>query len=204
MRNNTRRSVLAVTAFMPLMIAGTAFADNSYRWDLINRIVSGTTATVSAGGMASALANDGSMITVTGSGTFGEDEVTGGGTWKTTSSDGMIASGNYRVTSLVRFEVAPGVQASGTIDLIGDGTLTDNRAGLAILRIAYDDGTRGLLVVSCDLPGNGPNHVGGAPETIFEGITATKGYVDYWNRVAPVAAVNANRTLFHILKRGDD
>jgi len=142
-----------------------------------------------------------------GSGTFaiGDDEVSGGGTWKTTEADHTTVTGmgNYQVVGLVRFEGAPGVQTTGTIDTIGDGTLTDNRAGLAFLRIRYDDGSRGILVVSCDLPGNGPNHIGGAPESMFEGITASRGFTDYWNRVAPTATVNANRTLFHILKSGD-
>jgi len=196
-----------VTLFLPLLLVGTAYADgdNSYRWDIINRAVSNGVATISAGGHASALANDGSMITITGSGTFtiGDDEVTGGGTWQTISADNMVATGSYEVVGLVRFEVAPGVQATGTIDTIGDGTLKDNRAGLAFLRIRYSDGSKGILVVSCDLPGNGPNHIGGAPESIFEGITASKGYTDYWNRVAPTATVNANRTVFHKLKNED-
>jgi hypothetical protein len=115
----------------------------------------------------------------------------------------MPARGTYEVVGLVRFEVAPGVQTTGTIDTIGDGTLRDNRAGLVFLRIRYSDGSKGVLVVSCDLPGNGPNHIGGAPESIFEGITASKGYTDYWNRVAPTATANANRTLFHKLKNED-
>ena len=38
-----------------------------------------------------------------------------------------------------------------------------------------------------------------APPSIFEGITASKGFVDYWNRVAPVGGVDGNRTLFHVL-----
>jgi hypothetical protein len=214
MRIQRRGFAVMTTLFLPLLLAGVAYGndrdDASYRWDLINRTVSNGVGTVSAGGHASALANDGSMITVTGSGTFtigDDDDVTGGGTWETMSApaaDGsttVTGMGNYRVVALVRFTVAPGIQTTGTIDTIGDGTLTDNRAGLAFLRIRYDDGSRGILAVSCDLPGNGPNHIGGAPESIFEGITASKGYTDYWNRVAPVATVNANRTLFHILKR---
>jgi hypothetical protein len=207
MRIDKRRLVVIAALFPTLLLTGTAYGDTSYRWDIINRIVTNGVGTVSAGGSASALANDGSMITVTGSGTFtigDDDNARGGGTWKTTADNGTVTGmGDYRVVGLVRFTVAPGVQTTGTIDTIGDGTLTDNRAGLAILRVRYDDGSKGILVVSCDLPGNGPNHVGGAPESIFEGITASKGYVDYWNRVAPTATVNANRTLFHILREDE-
>src|SRR6266566_712077 len=53
-------------------------------------------------------------------------------------------------------------------------------------------GGGGILIVSCHLPV-------GSPSGIFEGITATKGYVDYWDRVPPVPGVNANRTQFHVL-----
>lgn len=212
MRINRRWFVWLNTLCLPLLLAGTAYGDTTYRWDIISRVVTNGVGTLSPDGVASAQANDGSMITVTGFGTFtiGDDDVSGGGTWKTTSApapDGrrtVTGMGNYEVVGLVRFAVAPGVQTSGTIDTIGDGTLKDNRAGLVVLRIRYDDGSRGVLVVSCDLPGNGPNHIGGAPESIFEGITASKGFVDYWNRVAPTATVNANRTLFHILKEDED
>jgi hypothetical protein len=33
----------------------------------------------------------------------------------------------------------------------------------------------------------------------MESASASKNYVDYWNRVAPVAGVDGNRTLFHVL-----
>ncbi len=95
--------------------------------------------------------------------------------------------------------MAPGAQTSTTKDLIGDGTLADNRAGLAFLRVAYSDGSKGILVVSCDLPGNPPPGPAGAPDSLFEGITASKGFVDYWNRAAPVPRVDGNRTLFHVV-----
>src|SRR6267378_6126351 len=58
--------------------------DQRFRWDIIS--VDFATGTLSAGGMASADANDGSKITLTGSGTFrvgDEDDVRGGGTWET-------------------------------------------------------------------------------------------------------------------------
>jgi len=50
-------------------------------------------------------------------------------------------------------------------------------------------------VVSC--------HFNGTPNSVFEGITASKGFVDYWNRVPPAPGVDANRTAFHVVK-GDD
>ena len=80
--------------------------------------------------------------------------------------------------------------------------LSDHRAGLLFVRIAYSDGSKGVLVVSCHLNG-GPDFVArpAAPASIFEGITASKGYTDYWNRVPPIAAVDGNRTLFHILSQ---
>src|SRR5439155_10571217 len=58
--------------------------DHQFRWDIIR--VDFATGTLSAGGVASADANDGSKITLTGSGTFkpsDKDDVTGGGTWET-------------------------------------------------------------------------------------------------------------------------
>ena len=90
---------------------------------------------------------------------------------------------------------------SSELDNIGDGTLTDNRGGLVVLSVRYSDKGKGSLVVSCHLPGVGPPET---PETVFEGVTATKGFVDYWNRVAPVPAIDRNRTLFHVLPHGDD
>jgi hypothetical protein len=156
-------------------------SDQRFGWEILS-LVAGTV------GKASANANEGSKITVTGSGTFqatNEDEVTGGGTWQTFSSSGTsTGSGTYTVTGLVSFELAPGTLGG------------DTRAGLAFLRIAYSNGRQGILVVSCHLPG--------APHTVFEGITASMGFVDFWNRSAPVAGVNENRTLFHALSGEND
>ena len=177
--------------------------ETTYRWDIVN-IPNSNPPTVFEGGFASALANDGSSITVTGHGTFEPrepDEVTGGGAWTTYAPDGTTVTGNgtYRVQQLVRFDLAPGV-LTGAVDNIpgAKGDLTDTRAGLMFVRIAYSDGSKGVLVFSCGLDGS--------PASIFEGVTASKGYVDYWNRVAPVNApvpVDGNRTLFHILSQGE-
>src|SRR6266849_1154132 len=185
----------------------------TYRWDLV-KIPNFNPVTVFEGGFASALANDGSRITVTGNGTFEPrepDEVTGGGNWITYAPDGTTVTGNatYRVQQLVRFDVTPGFANAGNIDNIHGAKvdLTDNRGGLLFVRIAYSDGSKGVLVVSCHL-GGGPDFVARPPSPagIFEGITASKGYVDYWNRVPPIVSpvpVDGNRTLFHILSQDE-
>ena len=188
--------------------------ETKYRWDIVH-ISSFSPVTANQGGFASALANDGSKITVTGHGTFEPqepDEVTGGGTWTTFAPDGttVTGTGTYRVQQLVRFNVAPGVQTAGLVDNIPGaiGDLTDQRAGLLFVKIAYSDGSKGVLVVSCHLNG-GPDFVTrpAAPASIFEGITASKDYADYWNRLPPIGAptpVDGNRTLFHILSQDEN
>ena len=190
-RREVLRGVGAVGLLGALGTPTAVFADETkVRWDIIS--VDFAAGTVSAGGVASALANDGSKVTLTGSGTFQPDEdndVTGGGTWKTFSRTGaQTGSGTYRVTGFVSWERAPGTPPL-PIDKIGN--LADNSAGLAVLRVRYSDGSRGVLTVSC--------HLVGTPASVFEGITTTKGFVDYWNRVAPPSPPgNENRTTFHI------
>jgi len=176
-----------------LLVTRASAAGQKYRWDIIS--VNFATATLSAGGSASAIANDGSSITLTGEGTFnaasnfGNRDVTGGGTWQTFDSGGTpTASGTYQVTSFVSFTVGPGTSRLPH-DNIGD--INDQRAGLLFVTIQYSDGSPGVLAVSCDLIGT--------PDSVFEGIRVSKGFVDYWNGTAPVAGVNANRTNFHIL-----
>ena len=165
--------------------------ETTYRWDIVN-IPNSNPPTVFEGGFASALANDGSSITVTGHGTFEPrepDEVTGGGTWTTYAPGSTTVTGNgtYRVQQLVRFDLAPGV-LTGAVDNIpgAKGDLTDTRAGLMFVRIAYSDGSKGVLVFSCGLDGS--------PASIFEGVTASKGYTDYWKSLPSL-------TLFHILSQ---
>ena len=172
----------------------SASAGNHHmRWDIIS--VNFATGTASAGGVASARANDNSKITLTGSGTFRSNpgnpqDVTGGGTWETlTTAGASTGSGTYEVTGFVRFEVAP-----GTFPLQHDniGNSADVRAGLLVVRVAYSDGSEGTLVVSC--------HLTGTPDAVFEGVTASKGFVDYWNREAPPAPPgDADRTNFHVI-----
>jgi hypothetical protein len=200
------RWTLGITAILLLLAGGNASGEDAiiFRWDLVHIIFHPTGNEIFAGGSDSALAQDGSKITLTGSGTFeaGEaDEVTGGGTWETFSSAGATTgTGTYKVTRLIRFEGAPGVQTRTAIDHIGDGTLKDNRAGLVALLIRYSDGSKGVLFVSCDIPGN-PGANDGAPASMFEGVTASKGFTDYWNHVGPVAGVDSGRTLFHVIPR---
>ena len=168
-------------------------SNHRYQWDIIHLSTLPPPTTTLPGGLASACAapSCANMITLTGSGTFRSNpghpqDVTGGGTW-TTVGDGA-GSGTYEVTGFVSFVVAPG-HLSPVID--GVGVAADARAGLAVLQVAYSDGETGVLVVSCDLPF-------GSPETLFEGITASKGFVDYWNRVAPESSPPfGNRTAFH-------
>ena len=175
----------------------SASASNHHmRWDIIS--VNFATLTLSAGGVASARANlDLSKITLTGSGTFRSNpgnpqDVTGGGTWQTfDASGGSTGSGSYTVTDLVSFTLAPGTFPLQH-DNIGDPNGADVRAGLLVVRVAYSDGSEGTLVVSC--------HIVGTPDAVFEGVTASKGFVDYWNREAPPAPPgNANRTAFHVI-----
>jgi hypothetical protein len=209
----TRRAVsLSVLIAVALVLAGffcidttAAFAQSRVSrmsWD-IPSFSSFSPPTFGAGGHASARANDGSMITVTGSGTFRalgvpsgplfgfSFGVNGGGTWETFDKNGSSTGiGTYQVRSLDRFvPVAGAITSPPFVDQIGNAA--DARSGLAIFRIRYSDGQKGFVVVSCSLPG--------APSTGFEGITAIKESVDYWNRVAPVDGVDGNRTVFHVL-----
>jgi hypothetical protein len=222
-----RKWFLAAALLLPLLFVVTIKADEdeepTFRWD-ITHLSSFSPVTVNVGGSASALSNDCvtvmmvttcAKITVTGSGTFtpgDPDDVSGGGNWQTFDKTGAsTGSGTYRVTSLVRFSKSPGTQTNTIVDTIGNGTLTDNRGGLAFFNIKYFDslgkpipgvGGRGVLVVSCHLNGNPPPQgPDAAPPSIFEGITASMGFVDYWNRVAPVNLVDGNRTLFHVLPK---
>jgi hypothetical protein len=173
-----------------------AAAGTPMRWDILS-VISFTPTTLVAGGIASAKAEDSSQITLTGSGTFlasGENiqGVTGGGTWTTFAPSSTTAanSGTYIVTELISYEEAPGTLPAAAIDNIGNKV--DSRSGLAVFRIRYSDGSRGVLTVSCDLPV-------GTPPTVFEGIIASKGFTQFWNHLAPAAGVDANRTAFHVL-----
>jgi hypothetical protein len=163
---------------------GANESNQRVRWDIVNIDASGN---VTAGGQNSAQANDGSTLTLTGSGTFppgNPDDVTGGGTWTLGTS-----SGTYQVTRLVRFTPAPGTFTFPSLtDQISNPA--DARAGLAVLEVEYSDQGRGVLVFSCSLKGT--------PLAVFEGSTASKGFVDFWNRTPH------NATIFHVLHESED
>ena len=160
-------------AFFASLASGNA-DDGRLRWDLITLTI-GSTITVDAGGQASARANDGSKITLTGSGTFRvsgrSQNVTGGGTWETRDSSGNVTGGGtYEVKKLVRFDVGPGTLPGPPLVTDNIGNTADARSGLLILSISYSDGSEGVLTVVCELPV-------GTPPSLFEGITASKGFV---------------------------
>ena len=190
--------VILAAAVVPLSTA--AGGAQHVSWDIVHvsPLPPGSPpgVTFDPGGVASAQAPDGDVITLTGSGTFvapsgsngGSGAVTGGGTW-TTSSGG---SGTYVVKELVTW-----VFASPQILNIGGFPVTDNTGdntkrsnGVAVLRIAFSDGSSGVLTVGCHGPG--------APDGIFEGIATTKGYKTYYNVPAPLGTVDAGRTVFHV------
>jgi hypothetical protein len=205
----TRKSSWAVTvasgslivALVLLFSSSVAFGQADHvRWDIISVNLPTPVTTVSPGGEAFAFAYhtpgnpSAAKIRLTGAGTFvapasggPSGAVTGGGTWETSGAGLPEGSGTYRVTRLVSWVFAS----------FGTGTLTDNigdtaeRAnGTAVFLIEYDDGDEGMLGVGCHGPG--------APNGIFEGVIATKGYVTYWNGELPTATENKNRTLFHV------
>jgi hypothetical protein len=176
-------------AVLLCMTVGLAVARGSaahVRWDIVT-IASGSP---SPGGIAFASAEDGAVIKLTGSGTFvapagghgTSSATTGGGNWETFAPSGAsIESGTYEVTGLVRWD------EKGTFPDLPDNAV----GGLAILRVEFSDGSHGVLTVSC-------HAASGSDPAIFEGITVSKSFVDYWNRHAPAPGVDANRTIFHI------
>lgn len=188
---------LAVLLSMTFPLPVVQGAAEQVRWDLVH-VNPPSVLNVTAGGVASALTRNGATITLTGSGTFvapaGGDgtssAVTGGGSWETFNPGSITpsASGTYEVTGLVRWEKAPGTFPAILTDLIGNSA--EASPGFAVLRISYSDGSDGTLNVSCNLAGT--------PATVSEGITATKGFVNYFNSAAPVVGVDANHTLFHV------
>jgi len=165
--------------------------NHEYRWDIIN-VLSGC---IEAGGHASSKSRDGARITVTGSGTFRDNpgnpqDVTGGGEWEITAGSATPAgSGTYEVTRFISFDLPPGGNVGGCDNI---GELDDRRPGRLTVAIAYDDGSEGVLEVGCRQTGS--------PASVMEGITATKGYVTFWNHEEPAPGVEGNRTLFHLLR----
>jgi len=195
MKSRFRLVILLTLALILLFASGNmtpnaAAAAPTIRWDTISLTFPGGVGTINAGGSDFALAADLTTIQISGSGTFGGGvPPTGGGTWATSGPSGT-ASGTFTVTGLVRFNAAPGSLPPGFVDNIGGPGTT--RSGLAILTVKYSDGRRGTLLVSCHQPV-------GSPTGVFEGITATKGFVAFHERVPPVPGIDANRTQFHVV-----
>jgi hypothetical protein len=193
----TRRQIIKGAAAMGALgaagLPSVAFAEDDegggrIRWDLVNLPFPD----VFAGGDDTASAEDGTTLTLTGSGTFRPGhpgQVTGGGTWSTTNLDQPGSSGTYRVTELVSWSRAPGSLAPFLVDHIGNAA--DARPGLAVLRIRYSDGLDGALVVSCNLAGT--------PKSVDEGINATRGFVNFFHPAEPGFGQHSNRTGFHAL-----
>ena len=195
--------LLAVVALVVGLLTTASFASPlrhharartglTIRWD----ITSGAQkppGPVIPGGFASALAPDKTMITLKGTGTFGglAKKVTGGGDWTTYDPKGAeTGKGTYKVLSLVAF-IQANFQSPPPVftDNIGDATHKAAN-GTAVLRIAYSDGSQGVLTLGCHGPG--------APPGIIEGIAATKGFKTYYETEEPKPGVDANRTLFHV------
>jgi hypothetical protein len=182
--------LLALTALVPL--TATAGSAHHVRWDIISLVGGAPPGPLNPGGHASAMAPDGDMITLTGSGTFvapaghngGSDAVTGGGTWQTNT-----ASGTYVVKELVSW-VKANAQTSTPTFIDNIGSLSQRTNGTAVLRIQFSDGASGVLTVGCHGPG--------APPGIIEGIATTKGFKTYYGTEEPVGGIDANRTLFHV------
>ena len=135
---------------------------------------------------------------MTGTGTFSPwdpSDVTGGGNWTVERLNSgrleAVGRGTYTVTALVSW-VADSPQLLGAINRITNTTAEDFRNGLAVFRVAYSDGSKGTLIVSC----NGP----GSSDQTYEGISAIKGQLHFAWPELPVANVDANRTVFAVLR----
>jgi hypothetical protein len=182
--------VLMLTSGAPPMAAQS----DHVRWDIANVACSGPNesypCTFNPGGIAVATAMDCALtsagffgnlgcstITLKGSGTFvvpasggTSNAVTGGGTWEVVAADGTDTKGTFVVTELVSFQKSEPLVLPAwcgtceTTDNIGDATKL--WGGVAVLRVAYSDGTTGVLTFACSaLPD---------PPAVAEGALATK------------------------------
>jgi hypothetical protein len=202
MRVSTRRALaLAAVSLAALFLAALLLpvaraAADHVRWDIIHFNPATTPLpTISAGGFAIASARNPSTLSIklTGSGTFvgpasggTSGAATGGGTWETFSDTTSTGSGTYEVVELINWTFS-NLQPPVLTDLIDEGARAN---GVAVVRIRYSDGSEGVLGIGCHGPG--------APDGTVEGVIVSKGHVTYWDAQAPVADVDANRTVFHI------
>jgi hypothetical protein len=196
--------VLGALAMPTGVLADEETSEHRVRWDVAS--IDFTAFSVNPGGHASARSNDGDRITITGSGTFPNvrnkcrRDVTGGGTWTIPSASDprcFSGGGTYNVVELLSW-----TPAATKFPLPHDniGEIEDATSGLAKLRVAYSNDTHGVLTVSCQLLVGSA----GAPTCIFEGITASMDWEDFWNRESPTPGVNGNRTVFHFVEREED
>jgi hypothetical protein len=201
------RSLCAIALVSIIGAASAAFGGTlEVRWDIVS--IQGGNALPD--GVAFAMANDGTLITLTGSGSFvigGNADskahaVTGGGTWEVRGLAGQHAAhGTYAVADVVAFEAGPPLPPGAALavnDLVGDPD--EAGSGLLVLRIAYSDGTHGMLVISCRLEGTPDAGFQADTAMMFEGVTVTKAFDAFW-RNFPIGA--SNRTLFHSRGSGD-
>jgi hypothetical protein len=199
----TRNCYGAATLCCLFALCGGSIArgQEKLRWDMVTVQFRAPSApnVVSAGGADSAVNNDVNgqpklRITITGSGTFSPwdpTDVTGGGDYMIRNLKGdVVDSGSYTVTALVSWTL-DSPQLPATVNNVTNTSPEDFRNGLAIFLVAYSDGSKGILIVSCAGPG--------ATENPYEGISVIKGLVHYQVPDAPVANVDANRTVFVVL-----
>jgi hypothetical protein len=174
-------SLAGISMILMLSTAGPVSAQAEHvRWDIASVPCQANGAypcTLNPNGTAVATAQDGSTIAMTGSGTFvapasggSSSAVTGGGTWKVTASDGTVTSGTFVATELVSWEKSEplAVPECGTCETTDNiGNIFEAWGGLAVLRVAYSDGTRGVITLAC----------GGLPDplAVTEGLIASKG-----------------------------
>lgn len=109
---------------------------------------------------------------------------TGGGTWQTFDSKGTpTGSGTLEGHRTSGVGVAPGL--FDTIVFIDNiDSAANSGARVAVLRIVFSDGSHGVLTVHCSLVNT--------PPSVFEGITVSKGFVDYG--IVPSASIPPGRS----------
>jgi hypothetical protein len=188
------KPVFSAVAFVLIMMAAAPLASaqvEHVRWNIASVPCTGLggsyPCTLIPGGTATAGATDCvfpgtpagcTSISLTGSGAFvvpanggSSSAVSGGGTWQVTAGDGTVTNGTYKVTELVQWQKSeplelPDCIPAGCLTTDDIGNLNQATGGVAILRVAYSDGTNGVLTFACSgLPD---------PLPIAEGVTATK------------------------------
>jgi hypothetical protein len=188
------KPVFSAVALVLIMIATAPLVSaqvDHVRWDISSVPCSGPggtyPCTLIPGGTATAQATDCAVpgtpfgctsISLTGSGTFvvpasggSSSAVSGGGTWQVNAADGTITNGTYKVIELVQWHRSeplelPDCVPAGCLTTDEIGNLSQAWGGVAVLRVAYSDGTTGVLTFACaGLPD---------PFAVAEGVTATK------------------------------